>query len=44
MKYYVKIISKSLKIKINQIDLINESSKIENIFFKLTKQFSASSI
>ena len=38
-EHYVKIISKSLKIKINQIDLINESSKIENIFFKLTKQF-----
>ena len=38
-EHYVKIISKSLKIKINQIDLINESSKIENIFFKLKKQF-----
>ncbi len=37
--YYVKIISKALKIKINEIELVNESSKIEKIFFDLTHQF-----
>lgn len=37
--YYVKIISKHLKIKVHEIELVNEKSKIENIFFNLTKQF-----
>ena len=37
--YYVKILSKSLKIKINEIDLLSENSKIENIFHDLSKQF-----
>ena len=37
--HYVKILSKHFKIKLNEIDLLKDHSKIEEIFLKLSKQF-----
>ena len=36
---YVKILAKGLKIKLNEINLLNEKSSIEEIFITLCKQF-----
>lgn len=36
--YYIKILSKKLGIKINEINLLEDNSKIENTIIKMTKQ------
>ena len=37
--HYVKILAKNMNIKINEINILNESSQIEDVFFDLVKQF-----